>query len=230
MDLEATRQQGESVMGKVESLLKIRECWNNADLSLYEKASIVAEEYYSTSLKLDATSAYIGATPSELDSLLALSELDDELLQKVSDANPPITTWMIIANASDEEIIAAIEEMSGGRNRRKPDDVDSIEERLFSAMIQVGGPTQEQVLSTLPYEVIGSMVKRAEAYKALTPRNLKALKGFASWRRRGKTLTEKQTSYLKSILSQLVEAKAIEREGIDKDQEYCDIVLNALEM
>lgn len=217
-------------MGKVESLLRIQELWSDTSLSLRSKATDIAEEYYSAGLTLDATSAYIGATPSELDSLLALSELDDDLLQMVSDANPPITAWMILANANGEEIQAAVKEMSGGRNRRRPEDVDSIEERLFSAMIQVSGPTQEQVLSTLPYEVIGAMAKRAEAYKALTPRNLKALKSFASWRRRGKTLTEKQTNYLKSILMQLVDAEVVKRDGIDKDQEYCVAVLDALEM
>lgn len=217
-------------MNKVEALVNIDQVWNDRTLSLYDKVHQISEEYYSAGLKLDATAAHIGATPSELDSLLALSELDDDVLQLVSDAQPPITAWLMLASASDDEIRAAVTEMSDGRNRRQIGDDKSVEERLYSAMIEVGGPTTEQVLSTLPYDVIGAMAKRAEAFKALTPKSLKALKSFASWRRRGKTLTERQTSYLKSMLTQLAEADVIVRDSIDGDKEECDIVLDALGM
>ena len=217
-------------MSKVESLVRISECWNDDKLSLYDKARIVSEEYYSAGLKLDATAAYIGATSSELDSLLTLSELDDDLLRQVSDSQPPITTWIILANASDEELTAAIKELSGGRNRRNRDDRELVEERLYYAMIQISGPTPEQVLSTLSCDVIFAMAKRAESFNVLSAKNIKALKSFGMWRKRGKTLTDKQTKYLQDMLTQMAEAKAITRDGIGDDQSMCDIVLDALGM
>lgn len=217
-------------MGKAESLITIEECWRSPDMSLFDKSTRIAAEYYSSNLRLNATAAYIGATPSELDALLALSELDEEMLQLISEANPPITTWMMLASASDEEVVAAIREMEGGRNRRDPHDARSVEQRLFSVMIEVSGPTQDQVLSTLPYNVLMDMYNRAQAFKALTDRNTNAIKSMGNYRRRGKPLTPKQVKYLKSLLTDLVNANAITRNGIDDDQESCDIVLDALEM
>lgn len=199
-------------------------------MSLRDKATLISEEFYSTSLKLGSTAAYIGATPSELDALLSLSELDDEVLEKVSETNPPKTTWMMLANASDEELDVALSEL---RNRRTRDDSprnETLDERVFSAMVQIAGPTQEQILSVLKPDIISAMVKRAESYNTLAPKNLSALKSFASWRKRGKPLTEKQTAYLKSILTQLVDSSVIVRDSIDGDKEACDFVLDTLEM
>lgn len=230
MDRQATRDEGTVAMSKVESLVNIREFWNDRSLTLYKRVRQISEEYYSSNLKLDSTAAYIGATPSELDSLLALSELDDDLLHRVSDANPPITTWMILANASEDELSAAIKELEEVRSQRRSERLESVEERLYSAMIQVSGPTPEQLLSTLSCDVIFAMANRAEAFKVLTDKNLKALKSFGMWRKRGKTLTEKQVKYMKSILTQMVDVGVIVRGGIDKDQEMCDSVLDALGM
>lgn len=215
-------------MSKVESLVSIKKLWNDVSLSLFERATAIAEEYYSASLDLAGTAEFIGATPSELDSLLSLSELDEDMLRQVSNVNPPITTWMILANASEEEFQAAIQEMGGKNDDASP--TESLGERLYAAMIQAAGPTTEQVLASLSPEVIYAMAKRAEEFKVLPDRELKALKSFAAQRRRGKVLSEKQVNWMRSMFERMVEAKAIVRGGIDSDQEMCDAVLDALEL
>ncbi len=215
-------------MSKVDSLVKIKQLWAAPDLSLYDKATAISEEYYSANLDLSGTAEFIGATPSELDSLLSLSELDDDMLRQVSDTNPPITTWMILANASEEEFQAALEEIGAGRNGT--DAAESIGERVYSAMIQVAGPTTEQALTNLAPDVIYAMAKRAEEFKSLPPRELKALKSFGAQRKRGKVLSEKQVSWMKSMFERMSESKAIVRGGIDSDQDKCDTVLDALEL
>lgn len=215
-------------MSKVDSLVSIKRLWKDATISLYDKATSISEEFYSANLDLAGAAEYIGATPSELDSLLSLSELEEDMLRQVSDAKPPVTTWMFLANASEDELQAAIKEI--GERKQGTETVESLGERLYAAMIQVAGPTPDQVLANLTPDVLFAMVKRAEAFKATSEKNIKALKSFGMWRKRGKTLTDKQVKYLRSILSQLVSAGAIKRNGIDNDQEMCDIVLDALEL
>ena len=215
-------------MSKVDSLYNIKRIWKDESLSLYDKVTTIADEYYSSNLDLAGTAEFIGATPSELDSLLSLSELEDDMLRRVSDAKPPITTWMILANASKEEFEAAIQEIGGARVSEEV--TESLGERLYAAMIHAAGPTTEQALSSLPPDVIYAMAKRAEEFKALPARELKVLKSFGGQRKRGKVLSEKQVSWMKSMFERMVEAKAIARDGIDADQEMCDVVLEALEL
>ena len=215
-------------MSKVDSLYNIKRIWKDESLSLYDKVTTIADEYYSSNLDLAGTAEFIGATPSELDSLLSLSELEDDMLRRASDAKPPITTWMILANASKEEFEAAIQEIGGARVSEEV--TESLGERLYAAMIHATGPTTEQALSSLPPDVIYAMAKRAEEFKALPARELKVLKSFGGQRKRGKVLSEKQVSWMKSMFERMVEAKAIARDGIDADQEMCDVVLEALEL
>lgn len=218
-----------SKVSKVDALMRMSRYWCDTGLTLHEKVSRISEEYYSAGLTLESTAAYIGATPSELDALLSLSELEDEVLRKISEVHAPITTWMMLASANDDELEAALREMVEER-KRTPTNDESIDSRLFSAMIQVSGPTQEQLLSTLPCDIILTMANRAESFKVLTPKNLKALKSFGYYRKRGKTLTNKQVSYLRSILTQLVDADVIAHECLDDDREACEHVLKLLEM
>ena len=129
---------------------------------------------------------------------------------------------------SEEEFQAAIHEMRGMQSSAGT--TESLGERLYTVMIQAAGPTTEQTLASLSPEVIYAMAKRAEEFKALPAKELKALKSFGAQRRRGKVLSEKQVSWMKSMFERMVEAKAIVRNGIDSDQELCDIVLDALEL
>ena len=218
-------------MDKVESLVLARECWQDASKSLFERVMEISDLYYEANLDLASTAAYIGATPTELDSLLSLSELDEELLRRVSDVRPPVTTWLMLANASDEELEAALKELAEGRERRgadRPEGGSTADERTFSAMLSASGPTTEQILSTLDPAVIRAMAKRADQFKALPDKELKAMKSFGGQRGRGKVLSEKQVKWFRDMLERMADAGAIARGGIDADQAMCDQVLDAL--
>jgi len=215
-------------MGKTESLMHVREIWDNQNLTVFDKASDISAEYYTANLELASTAAYIGATPSELDALLSLSELDDDVLKKVSESNPPITTWMILASASDDEILAAVEELKDASQKRLTDNLESVEERLYTVMVQVAGPTPEQSLASIPCDVLLAMSKRAKDYKALSEKEINFLSSAGNYRRAGKILTNKQVKWVKDILSRLADAEVIKHNGIDSDQAMCDAALDAL--
>ena len=95
-------------MSKVDSLVKIKDCWGDRDISLFNKVTNISQEYYSANLKLEATAAYIGATPTELDAILALSELDEDLLRQVSAVNPPKTALRRQYGSSEEAGIGGL--------------------------------------------------------------------------------------------------------------------------
>lgn len=102
-------------MEKVDALEKIKELWWDSDITLGEKIVQISNEFYTVGLDLPTTAAFIKATPVELDSMLALGGLDDEMIEMISKANPPKTTWQLIANASDEEIVQALNALSAGQ-------------------------------------------------------------------------------------------------------------------
>ncbi|MGI6033593.1 MAG: hypothetical protein ACOX69_09275 [Coriobacteriales bacterium] len=215
-------------MSKFEALVRVKTLWNNPALSLYEKATEISDEFYGNGLDLSGTSAYIGATPTELDSLLIISEIDEELLKRISDAKPPRTSWMMIANASDKEIDAAIDELSNAAHDESSNSKSSMEERVYSAMIHVAGIPPEQAIASAPSKTLYAIASRAKEYKAVPEKEIKFLNSVAARRKVGKTLTEKQARWLVDILNRMADAEIIKRNGIDADQEHCDYVLDVL--
>lgn len=96
-------------MNKVEALDQIKTNWEDKDIKLGDKISSISDLFYSEGLDLSGTAAFIKATPSELEALLSLGALNSEILDMISDVNPPKTTWTMLGNASDEEIIEALQ-------------------------------------------------------------------------------------------------------------------------
>ena len=95
-------------MDKIEALETVKEIWNDPEKTLGQKINSISEAYYSTGLDLATTAAYIKATPAELDALLELSEFDEDIIEMISKADPPKTTWSVLASASDEEVTQAL--------------------------------------------------------------------------------------------------------------------------
>jgi hypothetical protein len=87
--------------------------------------------------------------------------------------------------------------------------------------------TWESVLE-LPATTLAHMLKKSLEYKCLNARAESALKNFASRKRNGQSFTLPQAQFLRSILSQLVDAGAVKRNSRDGDQIECDQVLDAL--
>ena len=134
----------------------------------------------------------------------------------------------MLASANDEEIAAAIDALSAQKQSSENHGNECIEERLYSAMINVAGPTTEQLLASAPHDLLKAMAERAKAYKAIPDKEIKFLNSVASSRKRGKVLTQKQVKWLKDILARMADGGAITHDGIDSDQAYCDTALEML--
>ena len=102
----------EIAMEKIDALELIKEAWDSAKLSLEEKIIKISDAFYSVGLDIATTANYIKITPAEFDAFLSLSNLDDELIRMISEANPPKTTWPLLACGSDEEIKKALMALS----------------------------------------------------------------------------------------------------------------------
>ena len=71
-------------MNKTDALETIEEAWDDVSLSLGEKIIQISTAYYAAGLDISGTSAYIHTTESELNSLLELSEFDDEIIDAIA--------------------------------------------------------------------------------------------------------------------------------------------------
>lgn len=210
-------------MDKIEALDNIKNIWNQKNISLAEKVYKISNDFYSANLNLMSTAAYIKATPSELDALLSLSELDDDIIEKISTINPPKTTWIMLANANCDELDEALAVMKSKKNSKV-----LYSELVYKSMIDISGPTPQQKANSLTATEIKNIRMKAEQYKILSEKDIKFLKSIASQKGRGKSLTEKQIAWVISILERLVEGNVFTRNSMDDDQDLCDKVLEIL--
>ena len=216
-------------MGRYEALEGIREAWENNTISLGEKVIAISSTFSAAGLDLESTAAHIHATPAELNALLALGELDDEVIERISSANPPRTAWVMLANASDEEIEGALQALAhDARKREEGQAHTSVAECVYTAMLDVAGPTPEQRVGDLAGDVLRHALKKGEDFGVLGAWDTKFLKNVSSQKKRGKTMSAKQSAQIYRILSELADKGVIKRESIDGDQEICDQILDAL--
>ena len=106
-------------MNKVEALEEIKRIWSDSNILLGDKINDISSLFYSEGLDLAGTAAFIKATPSELDALLSLGDLDEGILNLISKVNPPKTTWTMLGNASDEEVIEALNALDDDKANNK---------------------------------------------------------------------------------------------------------------
>ena len=208
-------------MDKVEALEQINDIWNDDSIELYEKIENISNCFYSTGLDLVSTASYIKATPSELEALLELGGLDEEIVKKISDIDPPKTTWTMLANASDEEIEEALKVLENSDDKKQ---INS--ELVYQSMLEIAGPTVEQKLNNLNATDIKNIRIKGEQYQKLNPREVKFLKSLAPRKVKGVDLSEKQLNWLKSIVQHLIEENVISKNSMDDDQEFCDKLLD----
>ena len=214
-------------MNKTDALETIKEAWDNEELSLGDKIIQISTAFYAAGLDISGTSAYIQTTESELNTLLELSEFDDDIIEAISRVNPPKTTWTVLSSASDEEVEHALKLLDG--NERVGKRADSSDELIYYAMMEVSGPTVDQKVGNLSGDLLKHALKKGEDFGALTDWEKKFLKNVAGQKKRGKVLSEKQTVHLVKILNKLVDGNVIKHDSIDGDQDICDEILEALE-
>lgn len=216
-------------MDKIEALEVVKEVWNDPDITLGQRINSISEAYYSTGLDLATTAAYIKATPAELDALLELSEFDEDIIEKISKANPPKTTWSVLASASDEEVIQALQALERDDvSAQQKDSHLTMSEFVYNTMVEISGPSLEQRIGNLSGDDLKHILKKGQDFNALSEWETKFLKSIAAQKKRGKVLSDKQSAQLIKISEGLVSKGAITRNSIDGDQEICDRILDAL--
>jgi hypothetical protein len=210
----------------VNSNLPIVEVWSDRDRStISDWVKRVSDIFANSQSSVIATARVLKVHPAELFAVLNLATLEDELLEKISESSPPITTWLSLSKADAKGIEAglqALESAKKEKNKTSPCQlVDDAIERVGG-----GGPTSR--VAKLESNVIIHAAKKAEEYGALTPKSRAALKKFGSMRKTGKLLTPKQIGYMQGMLEDLVKRGVIKRNSQDGDQEFCNQILDAL--
>lgn len=214
-------------MDKIEALELIKNTWRDESIDLGKKIISISTAFYSSGLSLDTTAAYIKATPSELEALLSMGALDDSIIEKISEVNPPKTVWTLLSSASEEEVLEALDALKDNAGSMEDDSVE-LSQFVFQKMIEVAEPRTEQKLAVLTSSELKYAREKGENFGALSEWDVKFMKSITSQKHRGKVLSEKQLGILVGILNQLVDKGAISRQSIDNDQEFCDKVLDAL--
>lgn len=214
-------------MDKLEALEKINSIWHDPLLPLGEKILTISNDFYSVGLDLSTTAAFIKATPAELDALLSLGGLDDDTIELISTVDPPKTTWPLLANASDEEIKQALEALRKNRCTVRSSH-SAVSEFVYQQMIEVTGPTPEQLLGMLTGAELGHVYKKAQDFNALSDYENKFMKSIVAQKKIGRTLTNKQLITIMKILDGVAEQGVIKRDSIDGDRDICDKILDIL--
>lgn len=216
-------------MEKIEALTAIKEAWQDSKISLGNKIVIVSSAFYSAGLDLASTASHIHATPSELDAILQLGEFEDDIIEAISEVNPPKSTWQMLANSNDEELYCALDSLRRNRETTPGLRVHTpMSEYIYSAIIDISGPTTEQRVGNLTANTLAMVRKKAEDHQALPEKETKFLKSVIGQKKRGKVLSEKQIRWLISILERLADSEVISHKSIDGDQDMCDEVLGAI--
>lgn len=216
-------------MNRIDALESIKQAWLSADMNLGEKIMSISSDYYATGLDLAGTAAYIHATPSELDSLLIISEFDEPLIDLISEVNPPKTAWTFLASASEEEAIAALEALKdvsvedASKNAHR-----DFGEYVYYMMLDIAGSTPEQRVVALSGDILKHALKKGQDFDVLNDWQKKFLNSVAAQKKRGKALSDKQAAKILEILTALADQGAITRNSIDGDRKECDAILDAL--
>ncbi len=212
-------------MDKLEALIVIKDAWENDDLNLEDKIVTISDAFYSVGLDIATTANFIKATPAEFDAFLSLSNLDDDMIRIVSEANPPKTTWPLLASGNDEEIKKALSALSTPSRSKN----ESVSEFIYLQMIEIAGAPTEHQIAQLSGDELFYLANKAKSFSSVNQGQIKYLIGFAGQKKRGKVLSEKQIATLINILNDLANNNVIQRESIDGDKELCDKVLDAID-
>lgn len=216
-------------MDKFKALEQINATWNNTSLSLGERITSISNDYYAAGLDLATTAAFIKATPAELDALLSLSSLDDDIIQTISEVDPPKTTWALLANASDDEIRYALKALIQVKNTHdKKQTSTSVSEFVYQQMLNIAGPTPEQLVGMLTGNELSHVLKKGQDFNVLSDWDDKFFKSVVVQKKRGKALSTKQLNIIIRILTEFADRGVIKRNSIDGDEAICNKILNAI--
>ena len=206
-------------MEQAESDLKA--AWEANGLGFADRVKSVRDAYERTALTLEAASSLLEVNPAELEALLHLGMMDEGDIQVLAEDVPPKSTWFLLAAATSDgvrEALAALKDSDG-----RPA-FEVVEE----ALRRVEGPSEDDLVSSLPAEVFKHLASKAKQYNALTPKARKALADFGVRIKGGRPLTPRQLAWAVGLLEQLSDARVVVRNSPDGDVAICDQVLDAI--
>lgn len=210
-------------MDKIDALVIIKETWNADNLSLEDKIIKISDAFYSVGLDIATTANYVKTTPAEFDAFLSLSNLDDDMIMLISKANPPKTTWPLLASGNDDEIKKALSALATSSRLKN----ESVSEFIYQQMIEVAGKTPEQLVSQLTGDELLYLANKAKSFST-DEKDVKFINSVANQKKRGRVLSDKQLHIVLDILNRLADNNVIQRNSIDGDKDLCDKVLDAL--
>jgi len=210
----------------VNSSLPIVEAWSERDkLTISDWVKRVSDIFANSQSSVIVTARVLQIHPAELFAVLNLATLDEQLLEKISECKPPITTWLSLSKADAIGVEAALEALDlAKREKSKTSPCQLVDDAI--ERVGGGGPTSR--VAKLDSTAILLAAKKSEDYGALTPKSRAALKKFGSMRKTGKLLTPKQIGYMQGMLEDLAKRGVIKRNSSDGDQELCNQILDAL--
>jgi hypothetical protein len=208
--------------GAGDKFAELKLIWENQNLSFDVWLMDLSNAYFNAGANLKVAAIALDTRPAALQAALSLASLPEEDLALLAGHNPPPTTWFSLASASTDAIKAAIKALEN-------QDTDFSPASIVDAIIRdLAGPDVFERIAGLPSETFGHAAKKAQTYGRLTEKSRNALIGFQRTRAGGKSLTVKQLAFAKDLLEQLADSDVITRDSRDGDQEFCDLVLDAL--
>lgn len=202
----------------------LQAAWADTDLPLGERARLVSRLAMKSRLSLEGAARICEASPAKVQALLDLATLEDDDLELVSRADPPVTTWFLFAGADSDWIRAGLEALEGVPSE------EPVLRVVYEAMREQSGPDLDERVAAISGETLKHLSHKAKEYGKLNDKARGFLFSVAKRKHTGAPLTEKQLRWLKDILFELVECGVVRRESSDGDQEQCDEVLDALQM
>lgn len=203
-------------------LSELWEAWALPRVPLSGWVRQVGRAFQGSQARVEVASAAVRATQAEFESVIRLDALDDEALHLISEASPPMTTWMLLAEMGKSEIAEALAQLT---DRREATAFDTVR----TSVQVLSGATPIERVTVLPPLALSHAVKKAEQYLPWpkASKNYKALKDFARRRRSGQTLTPKQAAWALNILIELQATKVLQVPSPDGDDELVQALIDA---
>lgn len=206
-----------------ESNLSPEELWKSlGSVPFDEWITALAAQVSESGLGIVRFARAIDVQPAEVLAVLKLASLDPEDLATLGNRTPPKTTWLSLADATSEELVACLEALASRPPGSSPFKIvsqhlgASTRTSKWAAVLEIPGSTLEHFW------------KKHQQWNVLGERSAKALKSFATRKKQGKPFTNPQAQFLTSILEQLVEAGVVSEKKSEKDFDLSAQVLRAL--
>lgn len=100
------------------SNLPIVEAWSERNQStISEWVKRISDIFANSQSSVIATARVLKVHPAELFAVLNLATLEDDLLEKISESSPPITTWLSLSKADATGIEAGLQALESAKKR-----------------------------------------------------------------------------------------------------------------